>query len=142
MLTYITDANVVIPIASAEVFASHLIVLLNVALVAWGLLETYALLFGSKVWSHIMEPISNAFWTPLGISLVCLFIGGSFLILTTKLLDEICDKITERIQSLKTEIYEKEQQIAKMQNTINELQSLKIQIPDTPLFAQSSKKTI
>lgn len=139
MLTYITDANIVIPVVSAELFASHLIVLLNVALVIWGLFETYALLFGSKVWSYIMEPISNAFWTPLGLSLVALFIGGSFLVLTAKLLDEICDKITERIQSLKTEIYEKEQQIAKMQNTINELQSLKIQIPESSLWSQSKK---
>jgi hypothetical protein len=141
MLSYVTDANIIIPIASAEVFASRLIILLNVALVAWGLFEAYALLFGSKVWTYIMEPISSAFWTPIGLSIVCLFIGGSFLILTAKLLDEICDKITERIQSLKTEIYEKEQQIAKMQNTINDLQSLKIQIPDTELFTQS-KKTI
>lgn len=140
MLSFVTDSNIIVPIASAEVLASRIILILNCVLCVWGIFEAYSLAFGSKIWTYIMGPISDAFWSPLGLSIACLFIGTSFLFLTSKLLDEICDNIAERINSLKAEIHEKEQHIAKMQKTIDELQDLKIQMPESTSWL-SCKKT-
>jgi len=124
--------NEVIPVVSANVFASRLIVFINFALVFWGIVESYMLLKLLNVWSFISRHfvfLADMFWSPFGLSMFAGVAGLVMLVLTAKITDEICDGIGKKIISLKKEIAEKEEQIAHMQATIDELQMLKIQIP-------------
>lgn len=124
--------NEVIPVVSANVLASRVIVFINFALVFWGMVESYMLLKLLNVWGFISRHFANLaelFWSPFGLSMFAVIVGSVMLFVTAKITDEICDGIGQKIISLKDEIQEKEQQIAHMQATIDELQRLKIQIP-------------
>jgi hypothetical protein len=124
--------NEVMPVVGANIIASRLIVVINFALVFWGMVESYMLLKLLNVWSFISRHFVNLaelFWSPFGLSVFAVIAGSIMLFVTAKITDEICDGIGSKIVSLKQEIMEKEQQIAHMQATIDELQRVKIQIP-------------
>jgi hypothetical protein len=138
MLHIVTNANNIIPVVYADTLASRLIVIANLALMVWGVFETYALLFGSKWWTYFMGPISDMLFSPTGVSTIFLIIGLSIGFLTAKIFEEMCDKFNQKIKSLKAEIHEKEEQIAKMQKIIDDAQ---IQVPENATWL-SCKKTI